>query len=1108
MKQIKKLQAKGLYDNEKEDPFELFISSTNIRWCYYKETSKILGNTYGMLILQDFESMTPNILCRTIETVEGGGVVVLLLRTMSSLRQLYSMVMEVHSRFTTEAYGNVVPRFNERFLLSLATCPVCLVLDDELNVLPVSRHAKHITPIENISSSSSSKSSNSNGIGSIWSNNNDPLLSQLGLVESGIIKEAELTPAQKELKELKSSLANTELVGSLVNCTKTLDQAKAVLTFCEGISEKTLRSTVALTAGRGRGKSSALGLSIAAAIGYGYSNIFVTSPSPENLKTLFEFIFKGLEALSFREHTDYEAIASTNPEFGNAIVRVNIFRGHRQTVQYIDPRDADKLTQAELVVIDEAAAIPLPLVKRLLGPYLVFIASTVNGYEGTGRSLSLKLVQQLRQQQMNGNNSYGNVTSTSLSSSSSSSGALPGSSNITHGRTFREVTLSEPIRYAAGDGVEKWLNDFLCLDATTPPKLNGKLPAPASCELYAVDRDSLFSYHKAAEAFLHNMMSLYVSSHYKNSPNDLQLMSDAPAHRLFVLLGPQNTDQSTDIPDILCVIQVCLEGKISSETIRATLGRGARSSGDLIPWTVSQQFQDDNFGSLSGARVVRIATHPDATKMGYGTRALELLTSMYEGRLVSLGTDEDEDDNDIDVDRGIRHVVDDDDNDDDNEKDNNNSDDENEQPKTRLQKEKIKARKDLPPLLVPVTEFRKPTRLHYLGVGYGLTLQLFNFWKRSGYYPVYLRQTANDLTAEHTMIMLHPLQHIQGALEGDPLPGWHTGFVGDFAHRYMNLLSYDFRNFDTTLALTVMDAACSIIGGGSASGGNATDNDDDNNTNTSNTKTSTALVSTTTPSADNRIPNKGEITAQEILFLFTPHDLKRLESYARSLVDYHMILDLLPTVARLFFMGRLPSVGLPRLQAGILLAVGLQHVEVDTVSIHFDVATNQVLALFNKSLRKISTALHTIYEKAAEAKLENSFVKHKQLNSPPSSNSKANNNSSSTKTDKVRNREIDNDNDEPDTKKGKLNNSSSSSSSNNNTNKLTTLLSESDLQQYAIPSTINFDDTKTNNNTSKNTSKYNNKDDSSHSKKHDRKHNEDMYSGRTDLLKNKGHKHK
>lgn len=38
-----------------------------------------------------------------------------------------------------------------------------------------------------------------------------------------------------------------------------------------------------------------------------------------------------------------------------------------------------KLGQAELLVIDEAAAIPLPLVKSLLGPYLVFMASTING---------------------------------------------------------------------------------------------------------------------------------------------------------------------------------------------------------------------------------------------------------------------------------------------------------------------------------------------------------------------------------------------------------------------------------------------------------------------------------------------------------------------------------------------------------------------------------------------------------------------------------------------------------------------------------------------------------------------------------------------------------
>jgi len=85
-------------------------------------------------------------------------------------------------------------------------------------------------------------------------------------------------------------------------------------------------------------------------------------------------------SLGYEEHLDYELLQSSNPEFNKAIVRVNVFRTHRQTIQYIHPQDYIKLGQAELVVIDEAAAIPLPYVQKLMGPYLVFMASTINGY--------------------------------------------------------------------------------------------------------------------------------------------------------------------------------------------------------------------------------------------------------------------------------------------------------------------------------------------------------------------------------------------------------------------------------------------------------------------------------------------------------------------------------------------------------------------------------------------------------------------------------------------------------------------------------------------------------------------------------------------------------
>ena len=54
MKDVKNMQMKGLYDENVDDPFELFISSAEIRYTYYKESHKILGNTFQMLILQDF----------------------------------------------------------------------------------------------------------------------------------------------------------------------------------------------------------------------------------------------------------------------------------------------------------------------------------------------------------------------------------------------------------------------------------------------------------------------------------------------------------------------------------------------------------------------------------------------------------------------------------------------------------------------------------------------------------------------------------------------------------------------------------------------------------------------------------------------------------------------------------------------------------------------------------------------------------------------------------------------------------------------------------------------------------------------------------------------
>ncbi|XP_044254594.1 RNA cytidine acetyltransferase [Tribolium madens] len=837
MKQLQhKIQTGKLNINE-DDPFELFLSSTKIRYCYYSETHKILGNTYGMCVLQDFEALTPNLLARTIETVEGGGLVVILLRSVTSLKQLYTMSMDVHQRFRTEAHQDIVCRFNERFLLSLASCKRCLVVDDQLSVLPISSHNLHVTPVE---------------------------------------PSQDALPSESELTDLKNQLRDTQPVGNLINCCKTLDQAKALLKFIEAISEKSLRSTVSLTAARGRGKSAALGLSVAAAVAFGYSNIFVTSPSPENLNTFFEFVFKGFDALEYQEHIDYSLVQSTNPEFNKAIVRVNIFRDHRQTIQYIQPTDSQRLSQAELLVIDEAAAIPLPYVKSMLGPYLVFLASTINGYEGTGRSLSLKLLQQLRIQAVP-------VGANTNAANKKDSGAATG-------RTLHEVALDESIRYKPGDDVETWLTKLLCLDATSVAPILSGCPPPDSCDLYYINRDTLFCYHKASEEFLQRLVALYVASHYKNTPNDLQMMSDAPAHHLFCLLGPVDPNRKS-LPEVLVIIQVCLEGEISKSSVVEGFSRGKRASGDLIPWTVGQQYQDPDFPRLSGARVVRIATHPDYQGMGYGAKALNLLKQYYEFKIPS--TDEFED-----VVEEINNVR---------------------EEEVGLLEETVEPRKSLPPLLTKLSD-RKPEKLDYLGVSYGLTEQLLKFWKRAGYVPVYLRQTTNDLTGEHSCIMLNVLNDEEGGND------WLMAYWSDFRRRFVNLLGYQFSKFSPSLALSVL---------------------------TNKTR---------------KVAPKS-LSRAELEIHLTSYDIKRLEMYSNNLVDYHLIIDLLPTLAKLYFLNQMGDVQMSAVQSAILLGIGLQCKTVDTLAAELDLPSSQLLGLFNRMIRRIVQYLNSVLEQDIEKSL-------------------------------------------------------------------------------------------------------------------------------------------
>jgi len=97
-----------------------------------------------------------------------------------------------------------------------------------------------------------------------------------------------------------------------------------------------------------------------------------------------------------------------------------------------------------------------------------------------------------------------------------------------------------------------------------------------------------------------------------------------------------------------------------------------------------------------------------------------------------------------------------------------------------------------------------------------------------------------------------------------------------------------------------------------------------------------------------------DLGREELGYSLTPYDLKRIQSYSFNMVDHHVIVDLLPTISDHIFSDRLSAVHLSPVQSAILVALGLQHKTIEDVEQTLSLPTSQILALFNKVIRKVS----------------------------------------------------------------------------------------------------------------------------------------------------------
>ncbi len=290
-----------------------------------------------------------------------------------------------------------------------------------------------------------------------------------------------------------------------------------------------------LTGDRGRGKSAALGLILAYLIARkDVGMVTVTAPSPYGVQSLFSMLIRALTVMRVEHRVVRRGV----------VIGV---RGHWFHVRYHTP--GELYEPGGLLVVDEAAAIG-PHRLRMLARRArrLLAASTIHGYEGSGRVLA-HMVERILSQPM------------------------------------LRVELRTPIRYPPGDPLEDWLYETFVLR-----RGGGGAPASvASGECVELD-----GWRLGGDPGLARLVYEVLSeAHYRNEPDDLALMLDAPHYRVYALLGEARTP--------LAVAEVSFEWLAPRE--KRMLASVAGVEGRV-------------------ARIVRIAVRPGLQRRRLGSRLL------------------------------------------------------------------------------------------------------------------------------------------------------------------------------------------------------------------------------------------------------------------------------------------------------------------------------------------------------------------------------------------------------------------------------------------------------------------------------------------------------
>lgn len=333
-----------------------------------------------------------------------------------------------------------------------------------------------------------------------------------------------------------------------------------------------------LTADRGRGKSSALALAACQMLKTAKQpiDIIITAPSKQALKVFFSQIEKHLPGAQ---------LYATRVEHNKS--RISFY-----------PIDVILKEQpvANIMMVDEAAALPVHLLQLLLSHYhrLVF-ATTIHGYEGAGRGFSIKFRQVLQRLMPN----------------------------------WRKMHINEAIRWANDDPLEQFVFDSCLLNATLPSYENTLLATKGVTTEQGVEKqtkivgkENLSVELIGVEQLLENenllraVFAVLVTAHYQTSPSDIRLLLNNQAISLFVLKRQD---------DVLGVVMLIREGLANEALVELVRDNQRRLRDQFLPQSLLMHCGVKQSFKFSYQRVMRIAIHPQFQEQGLGSYLLNSL---------------------------------------------------------------------------------------------------------------------------------------------------------------------------------------------------------------------------------------------------------------------------------------------------------------------------------------------------------------------------------------------------------------------------------------------------------------------------------------------------